>query len=338
VAAFPKAVYFATLVEAQRLTHIHANWATHPAMSALVMARLTDVPWSFTGHASDIYLHTAMLAEKIRAAKFVITCTRYNRDYLISLAGEAAASKIVVSYHGIDLDKFRPTPKLPAPPFQLLAVGTLMAGKGFSDLIEACRMLAGRGLSFACTIVGDGRERPRLERLIRRYGLTMQVSITGYLAHEAVIRLYQQAHLVLLPALSESHFGIPNVLLEAMAVETPVVCTALPSLAEVLEEGRHGLYVPEHNPAALAQAIAALARDPERCRGMGEAGRRQIEALFDMRKNVTVLAALFGSECRVPDSTAETASCVSGSSAQVFSLTARALADPVSSDGLGRGL
>jgi hypothetical protein len=101
--AFPKAVYFATLVQAQQIAHVHANWATHPAMSALVIARLTGVPWSFTGHASDIYLHTTMLAEKIQAAKFVITCTRYNRDYLTRIAGEATASKIIVSYHGVDL-------------------------------------------------------------------------------------------------------------------------------------------------------------------------------------------------------------------------------------------
>ena len=324
LAAFPKAVYFATLVQAQQLTHIHANWATHPAMSALVMARITDVPWSFTGHASDIYLHTTMLAEKIQAAQFVITCTRHNKDYLMRLAGEATASKIVVSYHGVDLGKFRPTPKPSAPPFQFLAVGTLMAGKGFSDLIEACRILAGRGLAFDCTIVGDGRERPRLTRLIRRYGLTHQVRITGYLPHEALIHLYQQAHVVVLPALSESHFGIPNVLLEAMAVETPVVCTALPSLAEVVQEGKHGIYVPERDPAALADAIAALAHDPERCRAMGAAGRRKIEELFDAEKNANLLAALFCSDPREAGSKTQAASSAPSSSAQVFSMTSHA--------------
>jgi colanic acid/amylovoran biosynthesis glycosyltransferase len=333
LAAYPKAVYFASLVEAQHIAHIHANWATHPAMSALVMARLTGVPWSFTGHASDIYLHTTMLAEKIRAAKFVLTCTRYNRDYLVRIAGEASANKIVVSYHGINLHKFRPIPKPPTTSFHLLAVGTLMAGKGFSDLIEACRILAGRGLAFDCTIVGDGRERARLTRLIRHYDLTRRVNITGYLPHEAVIHLYQQANVVVLPALSESHFGIPNVLLEAMAVETPIVCTPLPSLAEVVQDGKHGLYVPERDPQALAATIEALARDPERCRAMGVAGRRKIEALFDAEKNASVLAALFCTEHRGSSSGAEAAGGAPGSSAQVFSMTSHALADPLCGDG-----
>jgi glycosyltransferase involved in cell wall biosynthesis len=297
-------------------------------MSALVMARLTGIPWSFSGHASDIYLHTTMLAEKIHAAKFVITCTRYNKHYLTRLAGEAAASKIVVSYHGVDLRRFQPAPKPSTPPLQILAVGTLMAGKGFSDLIDACKILAGRGLAFDCTIVGDGGERPRLTRLIQRYGLTNQVRIAGYLPHEAIIRRYQQAHIVVLPALSDRHFGIPNVLLEAMAVATPVVCTPLPSLAEVIQEGVQGLYVPERDPVALAHALATLAHDHERCRALGEAGRRKIEELFDAEKTANLLAALFGSGRRDSVSAAEAPS----PSAQIFSMTSHALMDPLTGD------
>jgi colanic acid/amylovoran biosynthesis glycosyltransferase len=302
------------------------------------MARLTGAPWSFTGHASDIYLHPTMLTEKIQAARFVVTCTRYNKEYLVRTAGDAAASKIVVSYHGVDLKKFRPLPKPAATPFRLLAVGTLMAGKGFSDLIEACRILDGRGLAFDCTIVGDGRERPRLARLIRRYELSKRIKITGYLAHEALIRLYQQASVVVLPARSENHFGIPNVLLEAMAVNTPVVCTPLPSLSEVVEDGTHGLYVPERAPEALANALEALARDPERCRAMGEAGRRKIEELFDSERNADVLAALFRLDSRPPATSAAAPGIASGLSAQVLSMTSHALAEPLHGDGAVRGL
>ena len=76
--------------------------------------------------------------------------------------------------------------------------------------------------------------------------------ITGFLSQEDLIPLYQQASVVVLPALSATHFGIPNILLEALAVETPVICTPLPSLSEVMEDGTHGLYVPEQSPQELA--------------------------------------------------------------------------------------
>jgi glycosyltransferase involved in cell wall biosynthesis len=234
-----------------------------------------------------------MLRDKIRAAKFVVTCTGHNKDYLVGIGGSDTRDKITVSYHGVDLDRFKPDPSARGDRFTILTAGTLRKCKGLPDLIEACRILADRGVSFVCSIVGDGEERRSLERLIRSKGLEDRIRITGYLAQEQIIPLYQQADVVVLPALSESHFGIPNILLEAFAVETPVICTPLISLDEVMKDGVHGLYIPERDPRALADALATLAGDPARCRSMGAAGRRQIEALFDSDKNVTTLLALF---------------------------------------------
>jgi glycosyltransferase involved in cell wall biosynthesis len=293
LAVFPKSVYFASMVRAEGIVHIHANWASHPATSAFVMSRLSGASWSFAGHASDIYIDNAMLREKILAARFVVTCTRHNKDHLVGVAGPAARDKITVSYHGVDLERFRPEPRSPAGTFGILTAGTLRECKGLPDLIEACRILAGRGVAFQCTIVGDGPDRKSLERLIKDAGLDDRIRITGFLSQEDLVPLYQRASVVVLPALSESHFGIPNILLEALAVETPVICTPLPSLSEVMEDGVHGLYVPERDAGALAGAIETLARDPERCRVMGAAGRRRVEALFDADKNAPVLEALF---------------------------------------------
>lgn len=293
LAVFPKSVYFAERIEAEGIEHIHANWASHPAMSAWVMARLTGASWSFAGHASDIYLHRTMLREKIAAAEFVVTCTRHNKDYLAGVAGGAAGDKIVVSYHGVDLDRFKPVPRRDDGTFRILTAGTLRECKGLPDLIEACRLLTAQGINCDCTIVGDGPDRRSLEKQISRAGLERRMRITGFLSQEDLIPLYQHASVVVLPALSATHFGIPNILLEALAVETPVICTPLPSLSEVMEDGTHGLYVPEQSPQKLAAALESLARDPERCRAMGAAGRRKIEELFDAAKNTATLDALF---------------------------------------------
>jgi glycosyltransferase involved in cell wall biosynthesis len=292
LAVFPKSVYFATLVQDEAIPHIHANWATHPATAALVMSRLTGVPWSFAGHASDIYLNTTMLADKIRDARFVVTCTRHNGDYLERMAPAGHGAKIRVSYHGVDLRKFRPAPARPDDGFHILAVGTLIECKGFPDLIEAARRLAQRGVEFDGTIVGDGPERRRLERLIAGAGLGDRLRLVGYVTQEELVPLYQRASVVVLPALSARHFGIPNVLLEALAAGVPVVCTPLPSLAEVFEDGTHGLYVPEGQPERLASALESLALDPGRSRRMGEAGRSRMEALFDVTENAAGLERL----------------------------------------------
>jgi colanic acid/amylovoran biosynthesis glycosyltransferase len=301
LAVFPKSVYFGSLVREEGIRRIHANWATHPATAAFIMSRLADVPFSFTGHASDIYLDTTMLAEKIQAAEFVVTCTRHNEQYLGGLAGDAAARKIAVSYHGLDLKKFSPVPKHARDRFRILAVGTLLECKGFPDLIEACRVLESRNVLFDCTIVGDGPERKPLEALIRRSGLTDHVKISGYVAQEHLIPLYQGASVVVLPALPEGHFGIPNVLLEALAVETPVICSALPSLAEVMEDGVEGMYVPPRDPMALAEALASLAGDPDRVARMGRAGRHKIEQMFDIERTSAGLETLLRGDGRGTD-------------------------------------
>jgi glycosyltransferase involved in cell wall biosynthesis len=154
-------------------------------------------------------------------------------------------------------------------------------------------MLAARRIAFECAIVGDGDDRRSLERLIERVGLADRVRIMGFLSQEDLIPLYQQASVVVLPALPESHFGIPNILLEALACETPVVCTPLPSLSEIMEDGQYGLFVPDRAPQALAAALETLARDPARRRAMGAGGRQMVEALFDTAKNVGTLEALF---------------------------------------------
>jgi glycosyltransferase involved in cell wall biosynthesis len=294
-AVFPKSVYFARVAETEGIGLVHANWATHPAASAWIIARLTGIPWSFAGHASDIYLERVMLVDKLQAARFVVTCTRHNREYLAGLAGPGAADRVFVSYHGVDLERVRPAARADGGPFRILAVGTLIPCKGFDDLVEACGQLDRRGVALECQIVGDGAERARLEGQVKRLGLTGRVRITGYIAQEELIPLYQQADVVALPARSDNHFGIPNVLLEALAAGTPVVCTALPSLSEALVDGEHGLYVPERAPAALADALETLARDPGRRRAMGAAGRRRMEAMFDTDTNVTVLERLLRS-------------------------------------------
>ncbi len=184
LAVFPKTVYFAERIAREGIRHIHANWASHPAMSAWVMSRLTGASWSFAGHASDIYLHPTMLREKIQAARFVITCTRHNKDYLDGIGGEGSADKIAVSYHGVDLDRFKPAPRHGDGMLRILTAGTLRECKGLPDLIEACRTLDRRGIAIDCTIVGDGPDRRSLERLIRRAGLEARVRITGFLSQE----------------------------------------------------------------------------------------------------------------------------------------------------------
>jgi colanic acid/amylovoran biosynthesis glycosyltransferase len=298
MAIVPQTLAFATRMQASGVRHIHANWATYPATAALVISRLTGIPYSFSGHATDIFVHRAMLAEKIAAARFVITCTEYNRGYLAGVAA-GHAERIRTVYHGVDLARFERN-GAPRARDLVLAVGTLRACKGFEELIQAIAILRDRGLTARLEIVGEGEDRGKLEALIQSLGLGDRVRLVGYVPQEELIPAYRRASVVALPAHLEDHFGIPNILIEGLAAGTPVICTELPSLGELVEHEKSGLFVPERDPLALADALARLIDQPELAEALAAEGHRRVASKFDMRRTVGELATIFDRATRGP--------------------------------------
>lgn len=291
VAILPQSFAFADEMQRRGVRHIHANWATYPATSAMVINELTGIPFSFSGHATDIFVHHAMLKEKIQAARFVITCTKFNRGYLSDMSPDHA-DRIRTVYHGVDLPAFAPKGD-PRHPRLILSAGTLRTCKGFDDLIRAVGLLRDRGSDAELEIIGEGEEREALEALVRTLKLEDRVRMPGYRPQEELIPAYQNAAVVALPAHHEDHFGIPNILIEGLAAGAPVVCTELPSLAELVEHRKSGMFVPERDPEALASALGELLADPARAAEMAAEGRRRVTQHFDMEQTVAELVRTF---------------------------------------------
>jgi glycosyltransferase involved in cell wall biosynthesis len=258
------------------------------------MSRLTGIPWGLTCHAHDIFHDPSLLPEKIADAEFVLTCTADNKRYLESLT-PVAAQKVRVVYHGLDLGRFRPRPREdPTGPLRVLAVGSLLACKGFDILISALGLLHRRGLEVEATLAGGGPEEAKLRAQVEAEALSDRVHLSGYLTQQELIPLFQRADVFVLPAVLELHWGIPNVLVESLACEVPVITTALPSLPELVEDGVHGLVARNQDPSHLAEQIERLARDPALRRRMGEAGRRRVEERFDVENNIREVMRALG--------------------------------------------
>lgn len=185
---------------------------------------------------------------------------------------------------------------MPAGKTVILSVGQLMERKGYIYLIRACQILKTRSCDFCCRIVGEGPLRKELEEEIHRLGLDDEIELVGALPQEEVIQQYEQANIFALPAvLAESgdRDGIPNVILEAMAMELPVVSTWHSGIPEVIEDGKNGLLVPPGDPSALADALAELLTHREAAQQMGCEGRRTVVDRFDPQKNIQVLVDAF---------------------------------------------
>jgi glycosyltransferase involved in cell wall biosynthesis len=178
----------------------------------------------------------------------------------------------------------------------LLSVGRLSREKGHADLIQALPKiveLAGK-MSLRLVIVGEGPERPRIEKLCRKLRLTDAVTLTGQ--QEDINRYYSMADVFLLPSHSE---GCPNVLLEAMAAGVPVVVTEVGGIPELVTNGRDAILVKKKDPPGLASATAKVLQDRELCERLVSSAREVVarktpQAYFQSMTSVFAQACAHG--------------------------------------------
>jgi glycosyltransferase involved in cell wall biosynthesis len=290
---FAEGVWAAALLRPERIDHIHAHFAGRAAVVAMVASKLLKVPYSLTAHANDIYVSPVMLPEKIAKAKFVTTCTRYNKTHLERETGR----QIELVYHGLDLSVMDGVmqPSICNGTSLILSVGRLSEKKGFPYLIKACHLLQVQGYDFRCEIVGDGPNRSELETLITELQLEDRVILCGALPNSQVMAKYTQATLFVLPCIvagNGDRDGIPNVLLEAMASQVPVLSTRVSGIPEVIVDAANGLLVGPGDEQALAEAMARLLNDGELRAYLAENGRRRVKERFDIRLNIHQLVEL----------------------------------------------
>lgn len=276
------------------VAHFHAHFSHGPTTVAYFAGWLTGMNYSFSAHAKDIYLQEHdFLREKIRHACFVVTCTEFNRAYLSRVGGEDA--RVFRVYHGNDLQLFRPEREKKTPAPVILSIGRFVPKKGFPVLLQALQRLRQAGVDFQAYLIGGGELKNELEKLIAALDLLGCVKLLPQMSQQELLAYYRQAAVFALACEVQEdgdRDGIPNVLVEAMAMGIPAVSTAISGIPELIENGVSGLLVPEKNPAALAEAINTLLQQPELARRLGGAGRARVEREFDAKRNIEKIGAL----------------------------------------------
>jgi len=291
---FPMSVSFSYKMKEEKVCHIHATHASYPALIAYIISGLTGIPYSFTGHASDIYADITMLGNKIGKAKFIITCTDENIKYLRRSFPETKNKDIFLNYHGIRLDRFPYIDKRSFDQIRILSVGRIEESKGYHNLIEANRILKENGVNFKTVIIGDGPIKNKLIQMIIKYKLEDNIVITGVIPYDDVIKYYKSANIFVLVAINKYHYGIPNVLIEAMASGLPVITTRLPAVEnELIKHGENGILVEENSPYEIAESIKYINRNANERERMILNARKTIEENFDFQNNINQLYSIF---------------------------------------------
>lgn len=293
----------ARIVRELGISHLHAHFATEATAMARLAALQTGVSYSFTAHAKDIFHESVdmpRLRRFARDASGIVTVSDFNVAHLNNVL-DGDACPIHRIYNGLDLSAF-PFDDTPREPGRIVAVGRLVEKKGFDDLLRACAIMRDAGREFRCELIGDGDEREALDTLHRELGLGDRVELTGALPREEVVSRIRRASVMAAPCVvgeDGNRDGLPTVLLEAMALGTPCVSTPVTGIPEVVRDGRTGLMVPEHDPAALAAALGRVLDAPPLGRELARRARDLIEESFDLHRNTAEIREMFEASAAV---------------------------------------
>jgi glycosyltransferase involved in cell wall biosynthesis len=280
------------------IDHLHGHFAHSPTSVTMFASLLSGIPYSFTAHAKDIYTsNKEQLQEKIDKARFVVTCTRYNAKYLETIR-KNGQTPIHCIYHGIDTSLFRSSgSRLECvPPYKLLTVARLTEKKGLPILYQALQRLKSQGMRFQHILIGDGDDREKIVQLIEDLSLTDNCRWLGTQTHDEVLGHFRESDLFLLSckiADNGDRDGIPNVLVESLAMGVPAVSTEVSAIPEIIEHRVTGLIVPPDDSEKLAEAARQLLTDSELRRTVIQEGRSRVEKDFDNRASTTELAQIF---------------------------------------------
>ena len=276
--------------------HIHAGFASYPAFIAWGAASASGLPWSFSGHARDLFVDGAGLADKLHAAGFATVCTRAGQRLLQEQA-PAMSHKVLYAPHGIEVERYSWREWKPGSP-RLLSVGRLVEKKGFDDLLKVVSLLLAEGHEVRATVIGEGPLHHKLDQQARSLGVDGAVQFVGAQSHDAVRDAMAAANCFVLPckiARDGDRDGLPNVLLEAAACGLPIVSTPVGGITDFLDETT-GRLCPPADAAALAAAMARAFSEVDNTRSRCLAARRRIEQEYDIERNIDRMAAAFRSE------------------------------------------
>jgi len=273
---------------AEPVTHIHSQWINSCGTIAMFGAWLLDKPFSFTGHATDLYRDRCALNDKIRRARFIVCISEFHRQFFLD--NGARAEQCFIAYCGIDPAWFYP----PAPGgrpagqrYRILASGRLVEKKGLCILIDACLALSRRGETFECVIGGSGPLEAELKAQVQRLGLAGCVTITGQaLQQEKIVEFMHGGDVYTLPcvwAADGDVDGLPQMLMEAMACGLPAISTRLVGIPDLIRHEQTGLLVAPNDANALADALARLMHDTALAQRLAADGRAWVLERFDLK-------------------------------------------------------
>jgi colanic acid/amylovoran biosynthesis glycosyltransferase len=285
---FAEAIVAGRHIERLGIAHVHTHYASSVAW---LMSLIFPVRVSMSIHGSGEFddSRSFHLTEKIGASEFVRAISFFGRSQLMRACPSDQWDKLEICRLGVDPHTANArVARAPGSPFRLLCVGGMAPPRAFDVLIEALASLQNPAITL--TLVGDGPDRPRLEKLTARRGIAPQVEFAGWKTQDELRPVYAAADAFVFSSFAE---GIPVVLMEAMAMSLPCVAPWIAGIPELIRDGVDGLLTAPSDVDGMAAAIRRLYGSPELCRALGASARARIEQSYNLDRNVEELSHIF---------------------------------------------
>ncbi|MES2290521.1 MAG: glycosyltransferase family 4 protein [Pseudomonadota bacterium] len=290
---FVESIVLARELRRRSIAHLHNHFANAGATVGYLAAHYLRLPWSLTLHgiSETDYPAGLMLADKVRAAQFVACVSWFGRAQAMRLVEPDQWPKFETVRCALDLNALAPIAQTARAEQQsIVCVGRLSSEKGHYGLLSALAAVRSQGVDAKLTLIGDGPEGARLKAMAAALLPEDAVMFAGRLDEIATLAAVAQADLLVLPSFME---GLPVVLMEAMALGTPVISSRIAGVPELITEGVEGRLFTPANWDELAQVLAQALTETEATARMAVAAREKIAREFDIEKAVFPLIERF---------------------------------------------
>ena len=279
--------------------HLHVHFAHTPTQIAMYASAFSNVPFTITAHANDIFERGLLLREKAQRATKLVTISRYNLTYLLSLG--VPNDKLAIVRCGVSFaPRLRVRVRVRAfenkTRYRIGTLCRLVEKKGVDDLLRALVLIRNASWQVDLTIAGDGPLRGELEQLVDELGLRQSVHFIGAVGHAAVADWLSSLDVFVVACKQDSNGdmdGIPVVLMEAMSQHVPVVSTHLSGIPELVMHEHTGLLAAPADPVSLAHELRRLLDSPELRSRLAAAGAEHVQAEFSQAVNLDRLMQYF---------------------------------------------
>ena len=276
--------------------HIHVHSCADSANIAMLAERLGGPSYSLTLHGPTLEGYGPNQHQKWRHARFATVISHLLEGVVARELAGSTPEVINVAPMGVDLDQIRRRapwhPPGPGEALRIFSCGRLNTVKGHDDLIEAIALLRDRGIDATLEIAGEDEQggtgyHRHLDALIAKKRLGHAVTLLGAVSEDRVRDGLERAHVFALASLNE---GISVAIMEAMAMEMPVIVTDVGGNHELITSGHDAILVPPESPGVMADEIAAIVADPGRALALARASRARVVRDFHHRRSALAVA------------------------------------------------